>query len=430
MIKLQISPNRFNAIYLKHLISNQHRDQIYFGGSSSGKSVAIAQRTVLDVFQGERNYLVVRNTKNTLRHSCFNEICKQITEFKLTEYFSINKSDLVITCKINRKQILFAGLDDPEKIKSITPIDGVITDIWVEESTECERNAVKQLQKRLRGRANVTKRLTLSFNPILRDHWIYAEYFGIWQDDKQYVESDNLSILKTTYKDNRFLMPDDIANLENESDPYYYQVYTLGNWGVLGAVIFKNWRVEDFSDIEDTFDSFRHGIDWGFGNDPFAYGKLHYDKTRNRLYIIDEIYATGLLNDEAAALVKPLAGYDRVVCDSAEPKSIEDFRRLGINAVGAEKGKGSVEFGIKFLQSLEIIIHPRCQNARNEFTKYKYKEDKSGNVLPVPLDKDNHIIDSLRYALEDAWKEYTPGTTVEVSDSWDHYKADRTQLWR
>jgi phage terminase large subunit len=407
MIHLEISPNRFNPIYLRHCLRNKRRTQIFFGGSSSGKSVALAQRCVLDVFGGKHNYLVVRNVQKTLRQSCFNEITKAISEFKLSKYFSINRSDLVITCLLNKKQILFAGLDDPEKIKSITPIDGVITDIWVEEATECGRAAVKQLDKRLRGRSSVKKRLTLSFNPILRDHWIYTEYFSIWEDDKQFVESEeqDLSILKTTYKDNRFLEPDDIAALENESDPYYYEVYTLGNWGVLGAVIFKNWRVEDFTALEKKFPSFRHGLDWGFGVDPLAYVKCHYDRTRRRLYICDEVVAVGLLNREAADQIKPHCGRDHVVCDSAEPKSIEEIRTHGINAVGAEKGPGSVEHGIKFLQSLEIIIHPRCQTVKNEFTKYKYKEDKNGNVLPIPLDRDNHTIDAIRYALEDAYRE-------------------------
>jgi phage terminase large subunit len=414
MIHLEISPDVFNEIYLKYLLNNQHRYQICFGGSSSGKSVGIAQRTVLDIFGGKRNYLVVRNVQRTIRHSCFNEIVRQINEFQLTDYFSINKSDLVITCNLNRKQILFAGLDDPEKIKSITPHDGVITDIWVEEATECDRSAVKQLDKRLRGQSEVKKRLTLSFNPILRDHWIYTEYFNIWDDSKQYVESDefDISILKTTYKDNRFLMPDDIANLENESDPYYYEVYTLGNWGVLGAVIFKNWRVEDFSELEKKFPAFRHGVDWGFGVDPFAYVKVHYDKTRRRLYICYEVCAVGLLNRDSADQIRPYVGHDQVVCDSAEPKSIEEFKQYKINAIAAEKGPGSVEHGIKFLQGLEIIIHPRCQQAKNEFTKYKYKEDKNGNVLPVPVDRDNHIIDAIRYALEDAYKERKIKTAV------------------
>lgn len=401
MITLQIDPSRFNNVTLKYRRANTHRYQIDFGGGSSGKSYGIAQNAVLDVFGGKHNYLVTRNVAKTLRHSCFNEIVKAIGSFNLSHYFSVNKSDLVITCNLNKKQFLFAGLDDPEKIKSITPIDGVITRIWVEEATECERAAVKQLDKRLRGRASVTKSLILSFNPILQTHWIVSEYFdGLWQAGKQYVESDSVSILKTTYKDNRFLMPDDIKALEDETDPYFREVYTLGNWGVLGAVIFKNWRVEEF---EDSFPQYQHGVDWGFGPDPFAYVKLHYDDRHKRLYVIDEVTGYGLENPDAVDLVKPLAGRDIVVCDSSEPKSITEFARLGIRATGARKGPGSVEFGIKFLQRLEIIIHPRCQVTKNEFSTYKYKEDANGNALPVPVDKNNHCIDAIRYATEDAY---------------------------
>lgn len=399
-INLEINPDVFNPIYLKHQLNNNNRYQIYFGGSSSGKSFSLAQRTVLDVFKGNRNYLIVRNVQSTLKRSCLNEITKAISNFKLNEYFQVNKTDMIITCKLNNKQILFCGLDDVEKVKSITPIDGVITDIWVEEATETDYKAVKQLDKRLRGKSKVVKRLTLSFNPILKDHWLYTEYFDIWEDDKQYVEKDNVSILKTTYKDNKFLAEDDIKALENESDRYYYEVYTLGNWGVLGAVIFKNWRVEDFSDIENTFDNFRHGIDWGFADDPFAYVKSHYDRMRRKLYICDEIEAVGLLNREAAPLVSKKANRDLVICDNASPKDVAEFSDLRVNAVSARKGAGSIEYGIKFLQGLEIIIHPRCQNFKNEINKYKYKEDKNGNILPIAVDKDNHLIDALRYSLE------------------------------
>ncbi len=399
-INLEISPDIFNPIYLKHQLNNNNRYQIYFGGSSSGKSFSLAQRTVLDVFKGNRNYLIVRNVQSTLKRSCLNEITKAISNFKLNEYFQVNKTDMIITCKLNNKQILFCGLDDVEKVKSITPIDGVITDIWVEEATETDYKAVKQLDKRLRGKSKVVKRLTLSFNPILKDHWLYTEYFDIWEDDKQYVEKDNVSILKTTYKDNKFLAEDDIKALENESDKYYYEVYTLGNWGVLGAVIFKNWRVENFSDIEITFDNFRHGIDWGFADDPFAYVKSHYDRMRRKLYICDEVEAVGLLNREAAPLVSKKANRDLVICDNASPKDVAEFNDLRINAVSARKGAGSIEYGIKFLQGLEIIIHPRCQNFKNEINKYKYKEDKNGNILPIAVDKDNHLIDALRYSLE------------------------------
>lgn len=399
-MKLRIDPYIFNKIYLQHQINNQNRYQIYYGGSSSGKSYSLAQRTVLDVMKG-RNYLIVRNVQNTIRRSCFNEIIKAISSFKLSEYFQINKSELVITCTLNNKQILFAGLDDPEKIKSITPIDGVITDVWVEEATECDYKAVKQLDKRLRGRSKFKKRLTLSFNPILQDHWLYTEYFGIWDDSKQFVAKDDVSILKTTYKDNRFLTQDDIEALENETDQYYYEVYTLGNWGVLGAVIFKNWRVEDLTEVRKTFDKIRHGLDFGFADDPNALADIHYDKSRKRLFIFGEEYAADLTNDEIAEMVKPHVGPRVVTCDSSEPKTIKELQIRKINAVGAKKGPGSVEAGIRFLQGLEIIICTSCPNTKMEFSKYKWREDKNGNVLPVPVDKDNHLIDAIRYALED-----------------------------
>ncbi|MCY9513303.1 PBSX family phage terminase large subunit [Paenibacillus apiarius] len=399
-MKLNISKKVFNKIYLERQIENQNRYQIYYGGSSSGKSYSLAQRTVLDVMKG-RNYLIVRNVQNTIRRSCFNEIMKAISSFKLSEYFQVNKSELVITCTLNNKQILFAGLDDPEKIKSITPIDGVITDVWVEEATECDYKAVKQLDKRLRGRSKFKKRLTLSFNPILQDHWLYTEYFGIWDDSKQFIAKDDVSILKTTYKDNRFLTQDDIDALENETDQYYYEVYTLGNWGVLGAVIFKNWRVEDLSEVKKTFDKIRHGLDFGFADDPNALADIHYDKSRKRLFIFGEEYAADLTNDEIAEMVKPHVGFRVVTCDSSEPKTIKELQLRKINAIGAKKGPGSVEAGIRFLQGLEIIICTSCPNVKMEFSKYKWREDKNGNVLPVPIDKDNHLIDAIRYALED-----------------------------
>lgn len=399
-IKLEINSKIFNPVYLKHQLKNMNRYQIYFGGSSSGKSYSLAQRTILDILGGHRNYLIVRNVQSTIKRSVLNEITKAISNMKVNDYFEINKTDMVITCKINKKQILFCGLDDVEKIKSITPISGVITDIWVEEATEVEYKAVKQLDKRLRGLSKVTKRLTLSFNPILKDHWLYTNYFSIYQDDKQYVEKDNVSILKTTYKDNKYLTKDDVEALENETDKYYYEVYTLGNWGILGAVVFKNWRVEDFSDIEDTFDNYRHGVDWGFSDDPFAYIGLHYDKKHKTLYVCNEIEVQGLLNSESAPLVKAYTGNSKVTCDSSEPKSVSEYKLLRINAQSAKKGPGSIEYGIKFLQGLTILIHPRCQNFRGEISKYKYKEDKNGKVLPILVEVDNHLIDALRYALE------------------------------
>ncbi len=398
-IKLNINPKVFNEIYYRYQLKNQNRYQIYFGGSSSGKSVSLAQRCILDVLKG-RNYLIVRNVGNTLRHSCFNEIKKQISALKVNELFKINSSDMIITCMVNNKQILFKGLDDAEKIKSITPINGVITDVWVEEATECEYRDVKQLDKRLRGITDFTKRLTLSFNPILKDHWIYREYFSIWEDNKQYTEKNNISILKTTYKDNHFLTKDDIFSLENETDKYYFEVYTLGNWGVLGNVIFNNWEVRDLSKEIHLFDNYYNGLDFGFAQDPDALAHMHYDSKRHILYILKETYNIGQTTAELSKIVKEIIENQIVTCDSSSPRIIEELNRNGINAYAAVKGKDSVNFGIDWLQRQKIIIDITCQNTKNEFQKYKWQEDKHGNVIPKPVDKYNHIIDAIRYGCE------------------------------
>lgn len=403
MIELNIDENVFNPIYLEHMIYNENRYQHYFGGSSSGKSYSLAQRTVIDVLNG-RNYLIVRNVQNTIKRSVFNEITKAINFFEVKKYFNINMTDLIITCTLNQSQILFTGLDDVEKVKSITPVKGVLTDIWVEEATETQLSDIKQLNKRLRGRSQFKKRMTFSYNPVLKTSWLYKEYFSIYQDDKQYVEKDDVSILKTTYLDNLFLAQDDIEAMENETDPYYYDVYTLGNWGVLGSVIFKNWKVEDFD--SSAFDKYANGVDWGFSADPFAFVRVAYDVRRKKIWICNDIQGQELSNEESADLIRPLVERELVTCDSAEPKSVADYqRKYKINAKGAKKGKGSLEHGIKWLQSMEIIVHPSCQNIRNELSVYKWKEDKSGNALPIPVDRDNHSIDALRYALEDVMTE-------------------------
>lgn len=403
--KIKIPKSRFNTIYRKHGLYNDNYFQIYFGGSSSGKSYFLAQRTVLDVIKG-RNILVVRKVKNTVRGSVFNEIRKQIIDLGLKKHFKINKSEMTITCKINDRQIKFGGLDDVEKIKSITPIDGVFTDIWVEEATEITEGDFKQLKKRLRGRSKHSKRITLSFNPIHKAHWIYKHFFDIWQDDKQYVEGeiDGLacSILKTTYKDNRFLTEQDIINLENEADNYYYEVYTLGNWGVLGNLIFTNWETQDLANKIKKFDNVYYGLDWGFYPDPFAFVKFHADEKKKVIYIFDELYIYQRTNDTLVEKVKEkYDGGRMIVADSAEPKSIKYFKKNGVRIKGAKKGPGSVEYGIKRLKDYKIIIHKDCVNTKKEFSLYKYKENKDGEVLPVPVDKNNHIIDALRYATEE-----------------------------
>jgi len=414
-VNIQVSKKVFNKVYIPYL-ENVIRTQIFFGGSSAGKSVFISQRCVVDLLENNRNYLVIRNTANTLRTSVFNEIRKVILNWDLEKLFKINRTEMTITC-ITGYQILFRGLDDAEKLKSIIPEKGVITDILIEEATETKRDDVKQLYKRLRGKSKVLKRLTLCFNPIFRTHWIFKEYFKNWVEGETEYHDDRLSILKTTYKDNlRFLEQDDIDELENEQDPYYRDVYTLGNWGILGDLIFTNWKIEDLTKIKDTFGTYYNGLDFGFSNDPSAAGRQAIKG--KKLYILQElIYEKGLTNDVIALKLKPAIGKEYIRCDSSEPKSIAELRGYGIEALAARKGPGSVNFGIQYLKQFQIIIDRKCQNAINEIQLYQWKKDKDGNVINVPVDKNNHFMDQIRYAINDRIferEEEKPSTADEL----------------
>ena len=392
---------KVNDIYEPYL-AEYARTQIFYGGSSSGKSWFLSQRCVLDVLAGGRNYLVCRQTARTIRGSVYQQIERVIREAGLLDYFTLNKSDAVITCA-NGYQILFAGLDDVEKIKSLVPANGVITDIWIEEATETERGDVKDLYKRQRGGDEATaKRMILSFNPILQSHWIYKEFFEsvAWSDNQRTHNSQELSILKTMYKDNYFLTTQDAHDLENESDKYRYNVYTLGNWGILGHVIFTNWKVQDLSDMTAQFTNHRNGLDFGFSVDPSALWVAHYDKANKRIYVYDELYQKGLTNDLLAEEVKKIIGTDYVTCDSAEPKSIAELKKYGVYATGANKGKDSVLFGYQWLQQQEIIIDKKCINAKMEISTAHWLEDAGGNALPKPSGVNDHLIAAGRYAHE------------------------------
>jgi phage terminase large subunit len=400
--EIDIDPDVFNNVYLPY-INNLSRVQIFFGGSSSGKSVFLAQRDIVKILKGGRNFLVCRQVGKTLRGSVVQELVKVINDWNLEELFTINKTDGTITCQ-NGYQIVFCGLDDVEKLKSMVPAKGVFTDIRIEEATEVSKNSIKQLMKRQRGGdPTLRKTLTLSLNPILKTHWIYTEYFsGIgWADNQIQYQGERVCILKTWYIHNRFLTPDDVYDLEHETDKYYYNVYTLGNWGILGNVIFTNWKVEDLSGMRDQFTNRRNGLDFGFADDPAACGASHYDKKRKTIYVFGELYERGLTNDLLAAEIKNLIGADYVTCDSAEPKSIAELIKFGVRARAAKKGKDSVNFGIQWLQRQTIIMDTSCIHAHHEISTYHWKEDKDGNAMKIPVDKDNHFIDQLRYAYED-----------------------------
>lgn len=396
----------FNPSYLPYL--NVSADtEIYYGGSSSGKSFFLAQRTILDILRGGHNYLCLRRYANTVTKSLFNELKKAINDLGVNGLFRVVPSQGHITC-VNGYQILFTGMDDSEKVKSITPEKGVITDIWYEEATEGSLEEIKQLRKRLRGSSSyrgkkISKRVILSFNPIYKTHWIFKEFFEPvgWRDDqKKHDGGKRLQILKTTYKDNKFLTEQDVRMLEEESDPYWYNVYSLGNWGILGDAILTNWKTADLSGKIAEFDRVRNGLDFGYSADPNAFTRSHYAPREGRIYVFKGWHQNQLTNPMIAERLKPDIGEEAIFCDCAEPKSIQELQDAGIDARAVKKGPDSLLYSIKWLKKHEIIVDVRLQGLINELNTWQWKKDKDGNSLPIPEDKNNHYIDSIRYALE------------------------------
>lgn len=387
-----------NDVYIDYMEATQYT-QIFFGGSSSGKSFFLAQRTVMDNMNGY-NYLICRNVGNTIRKSVFNEIWKAICAYQLAMFYDRNKTELTITNRRNNKQILFSGLDDTEKLKSITPIDGVLERIWIEEATEVKRSAYMQLKKRLRGKTDKHKGIIISFNPVLKSHWIYEEFFlGCWDEEKTVYKDDRKLILKTTYKDNKFLTPDDVYELENEKDEYYYNVYTLGNWGILGNIIFKNWSTADLSEMAQSFGDIDNGLDFGFTN-PNALVRCHVSEKSKTIYIFDTLGKRGQTYDSLISDLKQKVGNEVVTCDNEDSRGIYMLQQGGIRAVPAKKGADSVLNGIIYLQGYKLVIDYRQQEFINEIQQYHWQEDKDGNVIEKPVKTKDHFMDALRYALE------------------------------
>ena len=229
-MKISIRKRVFNDHYYPYL-TNKDRYLVFYGGGSSGKSYFIGQKLIYHLISASReNVLVVRNTGDTNRKSTYPLLKSIVKQWGLSQYFKFNESDLRIRCTLTGNEVVFAGLDDVEKIKSITFENGELTTIWVEEATECEEDDINQLQVRLRG-GNTRKQMILSFNPINVSHWI----------KRHFIDSGLATVCFSTYKDNKFLTDEDRRSLEafKDTDPYYYQVYCLGEWGIIGDCFFN-----------------------------------------------------------------------------------------------------------------------------------------------------------------------------------------------
>ena len=396
--KFKISKKCFNEIYLPQLENYNSRFNVFFGGAGSGKSHFVFQKMILKYLKYQnRKCLVVRKVSSTLRDSCFTLVKSILSDWHLYEQCKVNKTDLTIELP-NRSHFIFKGMDDPEKIKSIANID----DIVVEECTEVDEFDFDQLSLRLRSR-NPYNQVHCMFNPVSKDNWVYKRWF---KEDAAY-NKENTVILHTTYENNKFLPKEYIENLleMERTNPAYFRIYALGEFATLDKIIYTNWRVECFDyrqilkEVKDSKAIF--GLDYGFTNDPTAFECSIIDKINKRLWVFDEFQEKGLLNDEIAEKIIHM-GYRKevIVADSSEPKSNEELRRCGIDRIkGAVKGRDSIINGINLLQQYEIIIHPKCVCIQEEIKNYTWKKGKDGEYINVPIDKYNHGLDALRYAV-------------------------------
>jgi len=288
----------------------------------------------------------------------------------------------------NHNSILFCGLDDVEKLKSISGITG----IWVEETTEISEEDFNQLNLRLRGQTKYPKQITMTFNPVSALHWLKKRFFDSTKHEA--------FTLKTTYEDNKFIDDEYKKVLEDlkSQDEIYYQIYARGEWGLLSNLIYTDWEVT--AELPKSFERIFWGLDFGYNN-PSALVKVGiYDQ---QIYILDEFYKTGLTNSELTSILeKKVQKHEDIYADSAEPARIEEIRRKGLNIYPAIK---SVKDGIDLVKRHKLHISGECTNFIKEIQAYKYKKDKDGNVLDEPVKFLDHAMDAVRYALYTGLKE-------------------------
>jgi len=380
----------------KPLYRDWERFNCILGGSGSGKSFAIVQRAIFRIITVPGyNLLVARKYGVTNRFSTFALFRQIIGQWNLESLFVVNKSDMTITCTASNNQVLFLGMDSEDKIKSITFRSGVLSAVWLEEANEFADTDLQQINLRLRGQSTVPFQITVSFNPVSAFHWLKS-YFV----DNQ---PESCTLLKTTYKDNKFI--DDGYRKQLEAlKGTAYQVYALGEWGVTEGLVFKDFKV---SEVPDNAKLYGYGMDFGFSSDELAMVALWV--RGDEIYLDEMIYQTGLTNSDIMRKLKSMNinQHARIVADSAEPKSIEELYRAGFNIHPCKKGPDSIRYGIDLMQSKQIFITPQSRNIQKEFYSYTWKQDKNGRYLPEPVDCLNHAIDASRYVVTDMIKAYT-----------------------
>lgn len=396
-IKLNINPSKvFNRHIYDHLFDYDTFTEVHYGGASSGKSHGVFQKIVIKALKDwkkPRKILVLRKVGATVRDSVFADVQATLSYFGILNMCKINMSAFRIELP-NGAEFIFKGMDNPEKIKSIKGI----SDVVMEEASEFTLDDYTQLTLRLRDKAHKQKQIYLMFNPVSKANWVYNAFFV--------KKPKNTVVYQTTYKDNRFLdalTRENIEELANRNEAYY-KIYALGEFATLDKLVFPKYtkallNKDDLRQITSYF-----GLDYGFINDPSAFMHVKIDDDRKRLYVVEEYVKKGLTNDKIAESITTL-GYakEQIRADSAEKKSNQELRNLGISRViDVKKGAGSVMQGIQYLLQYEWIVDERCVKTIEELENYTWKKDKATNeYINEPVDSYNHCLDAIRYAIQD-----------------------------
>lgn len=396
-IKLNISPSKvFNRHIYDHLFDYDTFTEVHYGGASSGKSHGVFQKIVIKALKDwkkPRKILVLRKVGATVRDSVFADVQATLSYFGILNMCKVNMSAFRIELP-NGAEFIFKGMDNSEKIKSIKGI----SDVVMEEASEFTLDDYTQLTLRLRDKAHKQKQIYLMFNPVSKANWVYNAFFV--------KKPKNTVVYQTTYKDNRFLdavTRENIEELANRNEAYY-KIYALGEFATLDKLVFPKYtktllNKDDLRQIPSYF-----GLDYGFINDPSAFMHVKIDDDRKRLYVVEEYVKKGLTNDKIAESITAL-GYakEQIRADSAEKKSNQELRNLGISRViDVKKGAGSVMQGIQYLLQHEWIVDERCVKTIEELENYTWKKDKATNeYINEPVDSYNHCLDAIRYAIQD-----------------------------
>jgi phage terminase large subunit len=369
---------------------------VYYGGRGSGKTIFVYQKLLLKGLKEKRTILLMRKTTANCKFSVWKELKEAVDRFQLNKYFTFYESDYSAVCNINGTVFKCTGLDVAEKIKGFSEV----SDVLLEESTEFTLEDFELIDGTVRSvKYDLPLQIYCLFNPVSKANWVYT-HFGF---DTGIVPPDTF-VLKTTYLDNPHLSPDYIKRMENMriTNPTRWKIEALGDFVSLDRLVFHNWKSEEFNHAEIKGDLLV-GMDFGFVNDVSTILASVLDETNKRIYVFKEWGATNKTNDELAAIISSL-GFSKsvIVADSAEQKSIEEIKRLGITRIKpCVKGADSIIHGIQKLQQYEIIIHPSCAELLVEMENYTWvKDKKTGEYINKPIDSFNHYIDALRYSLQ------------------------------